>query len=135
MPYPLCGAQLQAHVCNSPRVVAGETRSAYVLCDEPGALLGYGELVSETEDSFRLARIIVSPSHRGQGLGETLCQHLMDHAQSGCTVRQFRLLVYRDNRRAVSLYARLGFVEAGAFDRPDVMWMQKPLAIGFARIS
>jgi [ribosomal protein S18]-alanine N-acetyltransferase len=130
MPFPLSGGDLQRQLQSGPRIVAGETRSAYVLCDESGALLGYGELVRESGASFRLARIIVAPAHRGCGAGTLLCRSLMEKLPPGIDAGRIRLLVYCDNAPAIRLYSRLGFTPAGGFDRPDVMWMQRAFAAG-----
>jgi ribosomal protein S18 acetylase RimI-like enzyme len=70
-----------------------------------------------------LARIILAPDARGQGLGTTLCELLMAEAAHSTGAGAFTLRVYRDNDPALAIYERLGFAvvpglsdERGFFD-------------------
>ena len=56
-----------------------------------------------------MARIIVSPNHRGKGLGNLLCRLLISEGTMRCGESYFSLNVYPDNTKAIKLYKKLGF--------------------------
>jgi ribosomal protein S18 acetylase RimI-like enzyme len=87
------------------------------------APIAFGQLVDKGGRRAHLARIIVSPGHRRQGLGERLCRHLIDEAQqrSAGTVT---LNVFTDNLAAIDLYRRLGFADHGPIDTRGIQPMQ-----------
>lgn len=63
------------------------------------------------EDEIRVLDIAIMPGRRSEGLGSMLMKSVMADARA--SGRVVRLTVRRDNPRAVSFYARLGFeVEA-----------------------
>jgi ribosomal protein S18 acetylase RimI-like enzyme len=71
-------------------------------------LVAYGELwVDDAEAEVELARLIVDPGERGQGLGRRLVAGLADLARSRYP-RVF-LRVHPDNIAAQRCYARAGF--------------------------
>ena len=73
-----------------------------------GRLVGYGELwVDDDEAEVELARLIVDPGERGQGLGRCLVTGLADLARSRYP-RVF-LRVHPDNIAAQRCYAAAGF--------------------------
>lgn len=86
--------------------------------------LGFGQYWSRTEGVAHLARIVVSPAHRGQGLAESLCRLLMADAQSTLGARTFTLRVSRDNGAAIPIYRRLGFDEVPTLSDVRVMFMR-----------
>jgi ribosomal-protein-alanine N-acetyltransferase len=74
-------------------------------------LIGFGQIIHMEKDRAHLARIIIAPRLRGQGLGKLLLCELMARARrQGC--RHISLYVDRRNRIALSLYAGLGFERA-----------------------
>ena len=86
--------------------------------------LGFGQYWSREEGVAHLARIMVSPLRRGQGLGESLCRLLMADAQSVLGAHTFTLRVWRDNGPAIPIYHRLGFDEVPALSDERVMFMR-----------
>jgi len=89
--------------------VAGE---AFVLCLDPGEeIVGFGQVMHREDDYAHLARIIVAPARRGQGLGRVLCRELLRVAPTFLPVQAFSLYVYPDNARARALYRSLGFAD------------------------
>jgi len=73
-----------------------------------GRLVAYGELwVDDDEAEVELARLIVDPGERGQGLGRRLAAGLADVARSSYP-RVF-LRVHPDNLAARRCYAAAGF--------------------------
>jgi ribosomal protein S18 acetylase RimI-like enzyme len=69
--------------------------------------VGYGELWCDDRE-VELARLIVAPAVRGQGVGRRLVDELVRVArQSG--QRLIFLRVHPDNKRAIRLYLGLGF--------------------------
>lgn len=87
--------------------------AAFVLCVPPGGdVVGFGQVMSREDGFAHLARIIVAPSWRGQGLGRVLCTQLMSIAPTFLPVHAFSLYVYPENHRARTLYRTLGFADA-----------------------
>jgi ribosomal-protein-alanine N-acetyltransferase len=74
-------------------------------------LLAFGQLLRKDASRGHLARLIVSPVHRGAGVGERLVLALLEKARDESFTR-VSLNVYSDNLPAVSLYLKLGFRDA-----------------------
>lgn len=75
-----------------------------------GAMVAFGQLLRKDNGWMHLARIIVDPAARGRGYGRRLCLGLIRIAvQKGC--QKLSLNVYRNNLKALCLYADLGFRE------------------------
>jgi ribosomal protein S18 acetylase RimI-like enzyme len=93
-----------------------DTESSFVAVHRPSnALIGLILCSRVKDDVGHVTQVCLVPEYRGQGIGEALivstCQALRN--------RNFNLLsltVTAANRRAVDLYARLGFIELRVFD-------------------
>ncbi|MBN4055488.1 GNAT family N-acetyltransferase [bacterium AH-315-K03] len=59
-----------------------------------------------------LARLVVSPHFRGQGMVQVLMQKLIEFGESELGVNSSSLFVLRKNRRAISSYKKFGFTVA-----------------------
>ncbi|WP_104131504.1 GNAT family N-acetyltransferase [Cryobacterium sp. M91] len=84
--------------------------------DESQAAWGHFDLTVQG-GSARLGRVIVDPRCRGQGLGHTLTQAVIEKAR-GLGVSKIRLAVVTDNEPAVKAYRRAGFKEVVDPERP-----------------
>jgi ribosomal protein S18 acetylase RimI-like enzyme len=102
----------------------------YILYNR-ATLLGYGELwVDAAEQEVELARLVVAPEHRGQGVGVALVRLLLEEARRTDYPRAF-LRVFPDNHAAISCYLRAGFTpvspsEQQSFNQGqpiDYLWM------------
>lgn len=71
--------------------------------------VGHGELVHESDDLVRFARIGISPMLRGQGLGILLGRALLAKAREAGFLRA-ALSVHSENATAIRAYRSLGFV-------------------------
>lgn len=127
-------AAVRPHQCRPSRSTPGPTRTG---CNHSGCtvtgglwLVAYGELwVDDDEAEVELARLIVDPGERGQGLGRRLVIALADLAQS----RHPRVLlrVHPDNVAARRCYAAAGFEpvaphQAALWNAPqptDYVWL------------
>lgn len=78
-----------------------------------GVAVGHAEFVATGPHSARLARVLVDPARRGQGLGEQLVRAMIEEARAR-GIRSLDLYVLEENTRAVRLYERLGFETVGA---------------------
>jgi len=58
---------------------------------------------------INLARLIVHPRYRGQGIGRRLVTSLMRAGQRNLPLKEFSLFVYRDNLPALECYRSLNF--------------------------
>jgi len=72
--------------------------------------------------------IAVLASHRGQGIGRALIEHIAEAAQAeGCC--KLTLEVREDNPLAHGLYSKLGFTTAQIQDRQvQYLFLEKPLS-------
>jgi ribosomal protein S18 acetylase RimI-like enzyme len=122
VPFPLDTSALADQIG-----MAGATN---VALDDGLGLAAFGQALPKAPCRSHLARVIVRPDVRGQGIGTTLVEALLSRAaEAGATVAT--LNVYRDNLAAAALYAGLGFVRA---ERPsgehlsrDTWFMQRSL--------
>lgn len=109
--------------------------TARLLLDPDGAPVAYGEVWDdEEEDEVELARLIVDPTHRREGIGRRLVAALLglaeDHHRGSCFLR-----VVPDNTAARALYRSTGFVEVdqlsmdawNAGQPTAYVWMQHPM--------
>ncbi|MEV7951751.1 GNAT family N-acetyltransferase [Streptomyces rubiginosohelvolus] len=88
---------------------------AYLLAVN-GELVGYGEVwLDAEEEEVELARIIVAPDARGKGLGRSIVQGLLAHAQESGYSDIF-MRVYPNNEKALRCYLGAGFAPV----TPDV---------------
>jgi ribosomal protein S18 acetylase RimI-like enzyme len=77
-------------------------------------VIGYGLI--RIEDSFLLSGGLM-PELRGQGLGESLFQELINKCQEIDKDKPIDLEVLRSNVRAYKLYQKLGFIETKSDDK------------------
>jgi ribosomal protein S18 acetylase RimI-like enzyme len=96
--------------------------------------IGYGELwLDAEEDEVELARIIVAPGHRGEGLGQALTRGLLAEA-TGLGFTDVFLRVHPDNAVALRCYRAAGFTPvkaelAAEWNVPqpvDYVWLEHP---------
>lgn len=83
--------------------------NSFSLVGPSGQLAGFGQALPR-ESSVHLARIIVSPSLRGQGVGRILCEKLIRSVVIRDSSCEITLKVYLNNTPALALYRSLGFV-------------------------
>lgn len=121
LPFPFGADEL-------PALLGGSDASSHSLVDASAAFVGFGQIVTKGPDLLRLARIIVTPHRRGQGIGRILCEHLIAAARQRPGIATLSLGVYRDNPAARALYANLGFAEAPPHPREEVLTMQLRLS-------
>lgn len=82
---------------------------SYSLVDDSGAFEAFGQYYVRAE-RCHLARLVVSPLHRGRGLGSVLIRALSHAGRSALKVTECSLFVMEDNTPARRLYERMGFV-------------------------
>jgi len=121
-------------------VVAGWSRAddveAFLLGDDAGLLLAYGELwLDDEEGEVELARLLVAPEHRGRGVGRALTRALSRRAhESHPELPAVILRVRPENEQAIRCYTGAGFVavpedEQASWNegqRVDYHWMVLP---------
>jgi len=91
------------------------TVSFFSLRDQ-GALLGIGAIKALDDSHMELKSIHTAEEARGNGVGRTVVEHLLDVArQRGATRVSLETGSMDDFAPSRSLYQRLGFVECGPF--------------------
>ena len=73
-----------------------------------GVFVAFGQLY-ERDNRINLARLIVHPTMRGQGIGKRLMKTLMSVGKDLFPCDEYSLFVYRDNTPAIECYRSLGF--------------------------
>ncbi len=72
--------------------------------------MAFGQIIQKDGGRSHLARIITNPTFRDQGVGRSICNHLVDYAFA-LGGGKVSLNVYRENSHALRLYKSLGFKE------------------------
>jgi ribosomal protein S18 acetylase RimI-like enzyme len=122
LPFPFSAADLPVLLAGPGN---GETN--HCLADDSPGPLGFGQHWTSQPGTVHLARLIVAPHVRGQGMGRRLCQHLIAAALQSTDARTVTLRAYRDNLAAVRLYESLGFTEMIGESTPDILFMKMPV--------
>ncbi len=94
--------------------------ATFVLRDATGLMVGFGQLY-ERSSRIHLARIGVSPEHRGRGIGRVLVKALLDEGPRIFELPEYSLFVRKDNPVACKLYSGMGFIRS---DFPEGAPMQ-----------
>jgi len=89
--------------------IGASHENSFSLLNPFGQVVGFAQALPR-DTGIHLARIIVSPALRGQGVGRNLCQQLIHSTIAKHRPNQITLKVYRNNTPALSLYQSLGFV-------------------------
>jgi RimJ/RimL family protein N-acetyltransferase len=85
-----------------------------------GPPVAYGELwLDDEEGDLELARLLVAPERRGQGVGRRFVRDLADQARRTHPELPLVLLrVHPENVRAIRAYTAAGFVDVPADEQP-----------------
>lgn len=81
---------------------------SYSLLEPAGEFIGFGQIY-DRDRHVHLARLIVTPSRRGQGVGTRLIEMLMRVGREKLSHQRYSLFVFRDNTPAFECYRSLGF--------------------------
>jgi ribosomal protein S18 acetylase RimI-like enzyme len=115
-----------------------ESLPSYSLVEVHGELLGFGQHYDRV-GRCHLARLVISPEHRGERLGTRLIDELIEIGAPASGANECSLFVARSNPAAVRLYARLGFAIApypdASFDLSGSDYMIAPCAVVRARAA
>jgi ribosomal protein S18 acetylase RimI-like enzyme len=83
---------------------------------DPASLIGIAGLLTnafrKTRHSGRITSLFVHPEHRRRGVAQLMLEQLLAQAAEG-GLHSVRLEVVADNRGAIVLYERLGFIPYG----------------------
>jgi ribosomal protein S18 acetylase RimI-like enzyme len=89
--------------------------------DDSGRLLGFGQYYSRF-NRCHLARLAISPNHRGAGFGQAFISKLIQMATADTGLSQCSLYVLDDNDAALGCYKALGFTQAPDPEGTPVIW-------------
>ncbi|MEP6833656.1 MAG: GNAT family N-acetyltransferase [Gemmatimonas sp.] len=120
-----------AKILNDPETVIITSGGTVFFAMDGDVPIGTVAVLRMDADTFELAKMTVTPTHQGRGIGEQLGHAAIDWARE----HKVRMLVLETNRKlagAIRLYERLGFVHAtrptpSEFARADV-YMQLDLS-------
>ncbi|MDE3252207.1 MAG: GNAT family N-acetyltransferase, partial [Bacteroidota bacterium] len=99
----------------------GEPGNHFFLADYNEVMAGYVFLKTSLQDpiadagTIEIARIYVSDSCIGKGVGKVLMQTALQFARSR-NARHVRLAVWEQNHRAIRFYESFGFIRSGVQD-------------------
>ncbi|MFM6983372.1 MAG: GNAT family N-acetyltransferase [Chitinophagaceae bacterium] len=96
--YPLSEEMLSQYMAKYPN------RYMY-LYEVSGSLIGFGELITQEDNSPRLSRLLIAPMYRGQGHGKKLVSEL----ETLCDADHISLFVLENNARARKCYESCGY--------------------------
>ncbi len=91
--------------------VCWERLPSYSLVGEDGSLVGFGQYYPR-EGRCHLARLIISPAYRNQGLGRLLVARLIETGCKDLGVTECSLFVLKHNKVACACYRSVGFKPA-----------------------
>ena len=99
------------------RDIKWQQMDSYSLEQDPGELLGFGQIYAKLGRSH-LARLVIHPANRAQGLGNMLVKMLLEKGSENG--QQSSLYVLENNCAAISCYQRAGFKFAAQPKDDDV---------------
>lgn len=115
--FPFDAAQLEVQL----QVPGGKS---YTL-QSNGEIVAFGQHWVLEVPSVHLGRLIVSPTHRGNGFGRELCCQLIAAAMENTGASSVTLRVYKDNEVALALYHSLGFRQLAEESDGQVLFMRR----------
>lgn len=86
-----------------------DVSDSFVLVGQQNVLLAFGQYY-QRKNKCHLARLVVNPIYRGEGIAATLIKELCKHGHLNLNVTDCSLFVYENNLAAVLAYKKLGFV-------------------------
>ena len=88
-----------------------DVSDSFVLVGQQNVLLAFGQYY-QRKNKCHLARLVVNPIYRGEGIAATLIKELCKHGHLNLNITDSSLFVYENNLAAVSAYKKLGFIVA-----------------------
>jgi len=85
-----------------------ESLSSFVLVDDEENVLAFGQYYLRLA-RCHLGRLVVNPSHRGQGLAAQLMTQLLQVGSKALAVSESSLFVFEHNQAAIKSYQSFGF--------------------------
>ncbi|ANK39068.1 N-acetyltransferase [Staphylococcus equorum] len=73
----------------------------------------YSETLEKIKHKGNLVSVYCHPRYRRQGIAEQLIQQIVDYVVEQNTIKTINLCVLSENKRAISLYEKLGFKRYG----------------------
>jgi ribosomal protein S18 acetylase RimI-like enzyme len=106
--YPHCAPDEMERALKVSQTRAATGRGLRLVAERDGQIVGCGQLWAWHRGA-EIADLVVAAPFRGQGIGRKLIEALLQEARS-LGVVAVEIGVEADNRRALALYRRLGFV-------------------------
>jgi len=92
------------------REINGKARDMYIFMEEDSEFCGYGILRGWDEGyDMPSLGILISSDKRGKGYASLMMKYLHNVSKDR-GAEKIRLTVYKENKRAISLYNKLGYV-------------------------
>jgi len=113
-------------VLNDPHKYILRPGGALLMAVQDGSAIGTCALLAMGDRAFEVAKMTVSRTHRGQGIGKKLLAHVIEHAR-GMGAKRLYLETNRKLGNAIHVYESLGFrhlpverVQPSPYARADV---------------
>ncbi len=104
--------------------------NTYCLVDGCGEMLAFGQ-VYERHGRINLARLVVSPDCRRQGIGRQLVGRLMQLGRREFPCQEYSLYVCKDNHPAKACYMSMGFEDSEYPENDEMadtcLYMTRPI--------
>ncbi len=68
-----------------------------------------------------VSRLMIATSHQGKGIGTKALNQVIETLKSMPDIKKIQISYHPDNVKAKRSYAKLGFIENGAFDGDEVV--------------
>lgn len=92
--------------------IEADSQPTFSLVDEAGGLQGFAQVICiSNEYPTHLARVIINPRLRSQGLGLSLLEQVVRSLRKQENSLRLSLNVYAENTPALKLYHSMGFKE------------------------
>lgn len=92
--------------------IDADTQPTFSLLDDAGCLQGFAQVISiSNEYPTHLARVIINPALRRQGIGRSLLEQVIKELRRRENSLRLSLNVYAENDLAIKLYRSMGFKE------------------------
>ena len=98
----------------------------FVVENDMHEIVGFIDYAFNSREEGFIKFVLVSPQHRGKGIGSEMLKLIIDYARNISKVKACVLNVFSINKQAIECYRKLGFIEVSetpnVFPYKDELW-------------